>query len=323
MTDRLSSAHITAGVFFLVAALAGLSITLAFVAAESQNLTVILFRAPGVFFVESFHLASLYVPAVLCVAAGLLLAERLLPLHLGMLLASTVPFFTAATAVRVAARASVASSPITAALVDSLGHGGALVVTVALALAELAILVLVWYRNRRGVERPAGHNGSMTAGMRRIQALLEAPSRRGDAFAGQAASAAHDAVAAHPAPAAHSAASGDPRDPAPAPPASLVDLPDPGGEAGEPDEDGRPFVAPDDATTFCYRDGRFVDPDDRDDDDEGIEPDVDGLDEYDEYDDEELDEDDAYEDDGVEDEMPEPDGPVAARSPAAADGLAG
>ena len=298
MTDRLSSAHITAGLFFIVAALAGLSITLAFVAAESQNLTVILFRAPGVFFVESFHLASLYVPAVLCVAAGLLLAERMVPLHLGMLLASTVPFFTAATAVRVAARASVASSPITAALVDGLGHVGALVVTVALALAELAILVLVWHRNRRRVERPAERNGSMTAGMRRIQALLEAPSRRGDDFAGEPASAAHHAAAAHPVPAARSAANADPRDPDPAAPASLVDLPDPGGE-----EDARPLTAPDDATTFYYRDGRFVDPDDRDDDDdleigldddEGIEPDVDELDD-DDYDDEELDEDEPAE----------------------------
>ncbi len=334
MTDRLSSAHITAGVFFIVAALAGLSITLAFVAAESQNLTVILFRAPGVFFVESFHLASLYVPAVLCVAAGLLLAERLVPLHLGMLLASTVPFFTAATAVRVAARASVASSPITAALVDGLGHVGALVVTVALALAELAILVLVWHRNRRRVERPADRNGSMTAGMRRIQALLEAPSRRGDDFAGEPASAAHDAAAAHQA---RSAATADPRDPDSAAPASLVDLPDPGGEAGvsgdapladgaqplaPPDEDARPLTAPDDATTFYYRDGRFVDPDDPDDrdDDDDLEIGFDDDEELDEDDDDAY-EDDAYEDDDVEDDALEPDAQVSAQSPVAADAL--
>lgn len=315
MTDRLSSAHITAGVFFIVAALAGLSITLAFVAAESQNLTVILFRAPGVFFVESFHLASLYVPAVLCVAAALLLAERLLPLHLGMLLVSTVPFFTAATAVRVAARASVASSPITAALVDGLGHVGALVVTVALALAELAILVLVWHRNRRRVERPADRNGSMTAGMRRIRALLEAPSRRGDDFAGEPASAAHDAAVTHPAPAARSAATADPRDPDPAAPASLVDLPDPGGEAGVSGDAPRA----DDATTFYYRDGRFVDPDDPDDPDDRDDDDLEiGFDHDEELDE---DEDDAYEDDDVEDDALEPDAQVPAQSPAAADAL--
>ena len=218
MTDRLSSARITAGVFFLVAAFVGLSIALAFAAPQSQNLTVILLRAPGVFLVESFHLASLYVPAILCVGAGLLLAERLLPLHIAMLLASTVPFFTAATAVRIAARASVASSPVTATLVDGLGLGGALVVTVALALAELALLALLWYRTRARFTRPVARGGSMTAGMRRIQALLDAPDRGGEAFAGGA------TVAHPPAPA------------EPAAPASLVDLPDPEVEPDAPSE---------------------------------------------------------------------------------------
>ena len=257
MTDRLSSAQITAGVLFLVAAFVGLSIALAFAAPQSQNLTVILLRAPGVFLVESFHLASLYVPAILCVGAGLLLAERLLPLHIAMLLASTVPFFTAATAVRIAARASVASSPVTATLVDGLGLGGALVVTVALALAELALLALLWYRTRARFTRPVARGGSMTAGMRRIQALLDAPDRGGEAFAGGA------TVAHPPAPA------------EPAAPASLVDLPDPEVEPDTPPEpdtplqvdtppepDARAATPVDEATTFYYRDGRFVDPDD-------------------------------------------------------------
>ncbi|MFW5743356.1 MAG: DNA translocase FtsK, partial [Spirochaetota bacterium] len=264
MIDRLSSAHVTAGVFFLVAAFVGLSIALAFAAPQSQNLSVILFRAPGVFLVESFHLASLYVPAILCVGAGLLLAERLLPLHIAMLLASTVPFFTAASAVRIAARASVEGSRLTAALVDGLGHDGALVVTVVLALAELALLALLWYRTRARFTRPGARGGSMTAGMRRIQALLEAPGRGGGAFADRA------AVARPPAPGESAV------------PASLVDLPDPQAEPDapprsdappepepdappepEPEPDVRATTPVDEVTTFYYRDGRFVDPDDR------------------------------------------------------------
>jgi S-DNA-T family DNA segregation ATPase FtsK/SpoIIIE len=244
VTDRLSPRRIIAGILFSLAAFVALSVTLALTARESQNLTVILLRAPGGFLVDSFHLASLYVPAILCVSAVLLLAERLLPVHLAMLLLSTIPFFTAATAARIAADAAVSSSPITASLTYSLGRAGALAVTITLVLAESAVLVLIWRRQagtrsddagrRVGIGRAhAGHErarasgtSSMTAGMRRIQALLEAPRR----------------APAEPA-----------RPSRPESPASLVDLPTPAEET-EP-------------LTLYYRNGSFAEPDDYNDGD--------------------------------------------------------
>ncbi len=185
MANRLSTEIITAGVLFLLAALTALFITLAFVAPESQDLFVILLRAPGQFLVESFHLTALYVPAILCVAAGLLLAERLLRMHLALLVLSIVPFFTVATTFRLAADAAVESSPVTAALEGAFGRGGAVAITVLLALIEVAALGLYWYRGR-SERSPANSaaagpsdvtDGDMAGGMRRIRALLAAPSR--------------------------------------------------------------------------------------------------------------------------------------------------
>ncbi|MFW5738172.1 MAG: DNA translocase FtsK, partial [Spirochaetota bacterium] len=298
MTDRSRAASITAGILFALAALVALSITLAFTVPESQNLTVILLRLPGRFLVESFHLAALYVPAVLSVGAALVLADRLVPMHLAMLLLSTVPFFTAATAVRIGANAAVDSSPITSALVSSLTRGGAITTTTLLSVLELAALILLWRRAAVPAEsdRPAGRSSratprysdasTMTASMRRIRALLEAPSRR------------------------HTAGFDSSRAPAPR---SLVDLPTPdaGGSglswddlphmqtvrrdavdgevlgAAEPDPD----PAPEQPLSVVYHDGRFREaPDDFDprrwDDEwteEGVEPSV--YDEEDEYED--------------------------------------
>jgi DNA segregation ATPase FtsK/SpoIIIE, S-DNA-T family len=253
VTDRLSTAHITAGVFFFAAALVGLSITLAFAAPESQNLVVILFRLPGSFLVDSFHLASLYVPAILCVAAGLLLASRLVPVHLAMLLLSTLPFFTIATAFRLGAQAAITSSPITAWLVAALGRGGALAITAVLAVIELAAMVLLRYRaggsaplfaGRARSGRPAGRTASsgsdptaptvpMTAGMRRIRALLAAPSRSPGSTPPTAAD------ERRPADERHVGEEPAVADVLPAP-ESLFDLPEP--------------------TTFIYHNGGFVDP---------------------------------------------------------------
>ena len=84
-TTRLTTSRSLAIGLFLLAALFSAMFTLSLVAPDSQNLIVILLRAPGRFFVKSFHVAAFYVSALLCVAAGLLLGRRLRPLHLLLL----------------------------------------------------------------------------------------------------------------------------------------------------------------------------------------------------------------------------------------------
>jgi len=131
---------------------------------------VILLRAPSRFFVESFHVAAFYLPAMLCTAGILLLTERARPLHLIMLGASVIPFFTLALAFRIGTGSSIGESPITAGLVTAVGVPVSTVASALLAALEVAGMAYVGYLYRRGA---LGHGA---AGSRsRIIALLEPP----------------------------------------------------------------------------------------------------------------------------------------------------
>ncbi len=253
MIDRLHTAHrIALGLLFLAAATA-VSTILAFAAAGSQNLIVILIRMPGRFLAESFHLAAFYVPAVLVAAALLLWSERVVTTHVTLLFLSIVPFFTISLFVRLAADAAVDSSPITALLSSALGRGTAITTAALASLIGLGAMGLLWYRHRvapngdrvRPVRVRPARPGDLVSGMRTVRALIAAPSERGSALV-------VDVDEPPEAP--------DPE----APPRSLVDLP-------EPDEGSDPL-------SVVYEGGRFCDPGPDD------PPDADEYDDYDEYD---------------------------------------
>ena len=169
-TDRPHIRSLVSVSLFLLAAASLTSLLLAFWASASQNLMVILLRAPSQFFVESFHVAAFYLPAMLCTAGILLLTERARPLHLIMLGASVIPFFTLALAFRIGTGSSIGESPITAGLVTAVGVPVSTVASALLAALEVAGMAYVGYLYRRGAH---GHGA---AGSRsRIIALLEPP----------------------------------------------------------------------------------------------------------------------------------------------------
>ena len=222
MPDRFQADRVAAAVFALLSVLAVISTVLALTAAESQNLIVMLVRVPGRFLLESFHLAAFYVPAVLAAAAVLLVARRVAPAHLVLLLASIAPFFTAAIAMRLVADAAVENSPVTSVLVLALGRGGAIAVSVLITLIQIVGMSLVWSRR--------GERSREKRSLRTIRALIAAPEP--SLRIGYAGAPSEDSWTAS--------------DPAPADlPQSLVDLP-------EPEPRTRPFEV-------VYRDGRFHD----------------------------------------------------------------
>jgi DNA segregation ATPase FtsK/SpoIIIE, S-DNA-T family len=152
-TDRPNTRLLVSSLLFLLAATSLTSLLLEFWASGSQNLMVILLRAPSGFFVESFHLASFYVPAVLCAAGLFVLTDHARPLHLILLGGSLVPFFTLAVAFRIGSDSAVADSRITASLVTAVGAPVSMVATALLAALEVVAMVYLWhsYRNRDAV----------------------------------------------------------------------------------------------------------------------------------------------------------------------------
>ncbi len=181
MSDHHRAKRTLALIAFTLGAVGALSITLAFVAPESQNLFLILLRAPGALLRSSFHIASLYVPLML-VAGGVMLIRRdFHRAHVITLVASTMPFLTAALVFRLAASSSLGQSPLTRIVSDSLGRTLGLTTTLLLLVIELAALYLLWLRLTKASPfwvphsgtRPA--SGDLTGGMARISGLLEAP----------------------------------------------------------------------------------------------------------------------------------------------------
>jgi S-DNA-T family DNA segregation ATPase FtsK/SpoIIIE len=180
-SDEHQIRRLIAGLLFVLAALSLVSISLALWSQGSQNLFIILLRAPSRFFVASFHLAALYIPVVLAVAGVLLVSRWTQRVHLILLGGSTIPFFTLAIAVRIGANASVLSSPITAGLVSAIGSSLSTVGTAILAALEIAALVYAWHiwrsRDSEAVAgaTPGGVASATQAGMKRIVALLNSP----------------------------------------------------------------------------------------------------------------------------------------------------
>ncbi len=169
-TDRPNIRSFVSGSLFLLAAASLTSLLLAFWAPASQNLMVILMRAPSRFFVESFHVAAFYLPAMLTTAAILLLAHRARPLHLMMLGGSVIPFFTLALAFRIGTGSSIGESPITAGLVTAVGAPVSTVASILLAALEVSGMAYLWYIHRGGAL------GREAAGSRApVIALLEPP----------------------------------------------------------------------------------------------------------------------------------------------------
>ncbi|MBU8912966.1 MAG: DNA translocase FtsK [Spirochaetales bacterium] len=109
---------------------------------------VILLRAPSRFFVESFHAASFYLPAMLTTAGVLLLTNRARPVHLMMLGGSVIPFFTVALAFRIGSGSAIGESPITAGLVTAVGVPVSMIASVLLAALEVAGMAYLWYLYR-------------------------------------------------------------------------------------------------------------------------------------------------------------------------------
>ena len=199
MTDRSVSTWYTVAALTAGALASAFTIALALYPL-SQNLLLIILRIPGLFFVESFHIASFYIPAVLATGAAMVLARRTRLVSLGLLLGSVLPFFTLAVAVRLAADARVGDSPVTALLTAALGRGAASTVSFLLAAIQVGLMVLIWQRLRGArsdvgfssaaradvSEQPGGADGhvpsrpdlraaDLTAGLPRIRALISAP----------------------------------------------------------------------------------------------------------------------------------------------------
>jgi DNA segregation ATPase FtsK/SpoIIIE-like protein len=277
VTTRTSTTALTVGLLLVLAALSALSICLAFLASDSQDLLVILLRAPGRFLVDTFHLASLYVTAVFCIGAMLTLSDRLRHQSLLLLLTSIVPFFTLAAGLRLSIDANVEASRLTAYLSGAIGRPGAASATLLLGAIEVALLVLLWRRNRLGatagswitVGMEDKDTESRSGGRQRISELLRriTPGRR---------------------------------------PESLIDLPEPAAidrndaltfhreaiqatESEETAEDLPETPLAQEESLFTYHSGTFY---------------SDGLSEIDEvgeYDEEVLEEEDSAEEDGAED----------------------
>ena len=149
-TDRPNVRSLVSVSLFVLAAASFASLLLAFLASASQNLMVILLRAPSRFFVESFHAASFYLPAMLTTAGVLLLTTRARPVHLMMLGGSVIPFFTVALAFRIGSGSAIGESPITAGLVTAVGVPVSMIASVLLAALEVAGMAYLWYLYRGG-----------------------------------------------------------------------------------------------------------------------------------------------------------------------------
>ena len=165
MTSRTSASFGLAVSLYVLAGFTAASIALAFFASASDHLLILLLRAPGSFFVESFHFASFYLPAVMLAGAIMILSERTRPRQIWVLVASVVPFFTVALIVRLIAQTSLEESAITAALVGLFGRLGSLTLAMLLLAVEAATGWFFWMRRPRPI----------TGGARRISALLSAP----------------------------------------------------------------------------------------------------------------------------------------------------
>ncbi len=201
MTNRTSAGAGLAVVLYAFAGFSAASILLAFLASDADHLLVLLLRAPGRFLVESFHVAALYVPAVLGVGATLLLSPRTRPYQIWALLGSVVPFFTVALIVRIVADSALEKSLITATLVGLFGRPGSMTLSFLVLAVESAVIWFVWIR------RPH----PLSAGTSRVSALLAAPRLAWKSSADSADEAPQMVDQPEPAPV----------------PRSLVDLPDP------------------------------------------------------------------------------------------------
>lgn len=166
--------RLAAGFLFVLSALSLASLSAALWADQSQNLFVILLRAPSRFFVASFHLAALYLPVVFAASGVLLVSSWTKPVHLMLLGGSTVPFFTVALALRIGSNTAVLASPITSGLVRAVGTPLSTVGTSILAVVEIAALVWVWHTWRS--RQPDGRRAAPApAGLERVVALIESP----------------------------------------------------------------------------------------------------------------------------------------------------
>jgi S-DNA-T family DNA segregation ATPase FtsK/SpoIIIE len=165
VTSRNTAAFGLAITLYAIAGFLTASIALAFLASGADHLLILLLRAPGQFFVDSFHLAALYLPAVLLSGATMLLSSETPPRQIWVLLASVIPFFTVALIVRLIARTALSESLITATLVGVFGRLGALTLAVLTLAVEATVAWFVWIRRPRPIR----------AGTRRISALLAAP----------------------------------------------------------------------------------------------------------------------------------------------------
>ena len=227
MTQGLNTSRIVAAAFFLLAAMIALSLSLAMVAGDSQNLLVILARAPGSFLTASFHLASFYVPLVLCVAAVLLLGNRFVPATAGYLVGSVFPFFTVALLARLISQIATEASVATSWLLTTLGPGGAVSVVALLLGLQCAGAAYLWHRQRirwgrfAGTFERGGASNETDPVQGAVRALLSAPADLSDAV---------DVT-----------------------PTSLVDLPDPSPAHSDDDPSELEVV---------YSEGRFADADD-------------------------------------------------------------
>jgi S-DNA-T family DNA segregation ATPase FtsK/SpoIIIE len=181
VTRRATIQGVAATVLIVAAVFLSASFTLALLAPDSQNLLVILLRAPGGFFVQSFHVASFYVPAVMAAAAVLLLSRRVLPIHLVLLGASLLPFFSLAIAVRIGARAAIEASPITAGIVGAVGVPVGTAGSALLAALMIAGLFYLWYVKRQPAASALHRARRSETGfhMPRIRALLASPVSQG------------------------------------------------------------------------------------------------------------------------------------------------
>ena len=183
MPDQVRARRLLATIAYATSAFVALSITLAFAAPESQNLFLILLRAPGILLRDSFHVASLYIPAMLFASGALISSERFHIAHIVTLVASTVPFLTAALVFRLATSSSLELSPLTRAVSGALGRTLGLTTTVLLLVIELAALYLLWLRLTRTspfwqstrARTTSRTQGDMSRGIARISGLLEAP----------------------------------------------------------------------------------------------------------------------------------------------------